>query len=428
MALFARVRDADPRLRTWSVNALLVAALLLAHLVSWPHVARELSAAHPATYEPQNWLWPALASGLLAPVVLARRRLPLTTLVVFAAGGAAAELAGIYTWTVVALGMVVASHSIGRYLALARSLLSLVAALAVEATRALIQTGLGGWVPSALFLTLLVGAWWAGRLGRLRSFHLAELRAHSERLELARDAHTRAILAEERSRIARELHDVVAHHVSVMTVQATAGRRVIQRDPEQAGETLLEIETTGRQALAEMRRLVGVLRSAEPPSTSEPPDQVLPQEADTAPQPGLDDLEGLVRQVRDAGLHARLHVDHSEDAHGHRRQLPAGLELTLYRLTQESLTNVLKHSGAGTHVSVTLRFSHATVALEINDDGSGSGATNTEVVDSPGHGLLGMAERVALFDGELTAHPHPDGGFLVQARVPLPAAVRHTGE
>lgn len=403
-------------------DGLLVLTLVLLQVVTWPDVVREL----PGHHYTQDWRDPALVSAALALAVLARRRWPLTSLLVLAVGGVTADLFGVYAWTVVALGMLAASYSIGRRLALFRSLLSLGVALTLEPLVHWVQALPAAALESLLFVVLLVGSWWVGRLVRTRAFHLAELRLRAQRIQQAQDVHARAVLTEERSRIARELHDVVAHHVSVMTVQATAGRRIIDRDPARASQTLTEIETNGRAALAEMRRLVEILRTTESNTSREetPP-------AETAPQPDLDGLDELIQQIRDTGVHVELTVDHPDRDTAARPPLPHGLELTLYRLAQEALTNVLKHTGPGTHASVLLRFTRTEVALEIVDDGvAGTPGTQrtSRFTDTPGHGLLGMAERVALFDGELSAGPRPERGFAVRARVPLPASAPLRGE
>ncbi len=219
-------------------------------------------------------------------------------------------------------------------------------------------------------------------------------RASIDQLEERNRLLAREAALEERNRIARELHDVVAHSVSVMVLQATAGRRVAERDPGAAVAALDVIQETGRQALNSLRRAVGVLRAD---ADAQP---------ELEPQPGLDQLEVLVDEVRRAGMRVELQVA------GQRRRLPQGVELSAYRVVQEFLTNVLKHARASS-ARVVIDYGDDQLDLEIQDDGDGS-ATDS----STGHGLAGMRERVQLFGGELSAG-RADGGFRVSAQIPL---------
>jgi signal transduction histidine kinase len=206
------------------------------------------------------------------------------------------------------------------------------------------------------------------------------------------------VLAEERTRIARELHDVIAHNVSVMVLQAGAARQVLAQDPERVREPLLTIEATGRQAVAEMRRLLGILRSDGDEAAG-----------DHAPQPGLERLDELAEQTRRAGLPVAL------ERTGRTRPLPAGVDLAAFRIVQEALTNALKHAGPAA-ARVHVHYGEGAVELEVADDGRGPGARNG---DGPGHGLIGMRERAALYGGRVDAGARPDGGFLVRARLPV---------
>jgi signal transduction histidine kinase len=211
--------------------------------------------------------------------------------------------------------------------------------------------------------------------------------------ERERDVAAREAVVEERARIARELHDAIAHNVSMMVVQAGAERRVLGRS-ESTHEVLETIERIGRGALTEMRRLVGMLRTG----TVDP----------LAPQPGLDDVPTLVAQVRAAGLPVELHVE------GNRRELPVGIELSAFRIVQEALTNALKHAGDA-RASVHVRYGEDSLELEIVDDGAGVQAP----VASGGQGLVGMRERVALYGGRLDAGRRPTGGFRVRVLLPV---------
>jgi signal transduction histidine kinase len=226
---------------------------------------------------------------------------------------------------------------------------------------------------------------------RSRRVHAAEERA--AQLERDQQERAQAAVAEERSRIARELHDVIAHSVSVMTVQAGAARTLLPEDPDRAMAPLLAVEETGRQALAEMRRLLGILREDNAPAL--------------APQPGLSELPALAESVRHAGLPVEVSVE------GEPRPLPAGVDLTAYRIVQEALTNTLKHAGP-TRASVVVRYDRDAVVLSVIDDGRISTAA-----DGSGHGLIGMRERVGLYGGELHAGPGANGGFVVSARLPV---------
>jgi signal transduction histidine kinase len=216
----------------------------------------------------------------------------------------------------------------------------------------------------------------------------------AELAERERDLVAREAVVEERARIARELHDAIAHNVSMMVVQAGAERRVIEETNGSTREVLETIEHIGRGALTEMRRLVGMLRSDSPDPLE--------------PQPGLGDLPTLVARVGDSGLPVELHVE------GERRELPVGIELSAYRIVQEALTNALKHAGDAT-ASVHVRYGRDSLELEITD---GGGKARESVV-SGGHGLAGMRERVALYGGVLQAEPRPSGGFTVRVLLPI---------
>jgi signal transduction histidine kinase len=243
---------------------------------------------------------------------------------------------------------------------------------------------------NVIFFSLIFGApWIAGRAVRQRRLNERELE-----LEKGRAATS---IVEERARIARELHDVVAHSISVMVVQARGGRRVLESEPADAREALAVIESTGQQALDEMRRLVGMLRSG---------DETLP----LAPQPSLSELGTLVEQVRAAGLPVELAVE------GEARDLPPGVDLSAFRIVQEALTNALTHAGPA-RARVVLRYLADDLELEISDDGRGNGGAS-----GSGYGLVGMRERVSVYGGELQAGRHPEGGYTLRVRLPLGSA------
>jgi signal transduction histidine kinase len=243
-------------------------------------------------------------------------------------------------------------------------------------------------------------AWLAGRAVRTRTRLTEELHEAAVLEAEAHELEAQNAAAEERRRIAREMHDVVAHSVSVMVVQAGGARRILDRDPARAIAAAEQIERTGREALAEMRRLLGVLHHDDAEDT-----------AARAPQPTMRAVGALVERARDAGLPVQLHET------GEPRQLPAGLDLAAFRVVQEALTNALKYSGhAPTEVHV--RWSEQALELEICDRGPGPARGRLEP-DGGGHGLVGMRERVRLYGGELEADRRRGGGFRIRAKLPL---------
>ena len=250
---------------------------------------------------------------------------------------------------------------------------------------------------TVLFAGPALLAWVLGDSMRYRRAYYASLEDRAARLERERDAQARVAAVAERARIARELHDVIAHNVSVMVVQADGASYALATDPGRAKEALAAISATGRQALAEMRRMLGVLRREE-----EGPSEV------RAPQPGIGELGELLEQARMAGLPVSFTVE------GVPQPLPGGVALAAYRIVQESLTNTRKHAGPVASASVVLRYSDDAVVLAISDDGRGATAP-----DGAGHGLTGMRERVAMYGGSVAAGPRPGGGFEVVATLPL---------
>jgi signal transduction histidine kinase len=241
------------------------------------------------------------------------------------------------------------------------------------------------------------GAWIAGLLVRSRTQRVSDLAGEADKLK-QRTAQLElervAAAAAERARIARELHDVVAHSVSVMVVQAEAAEAVFETAPDRALNALQQVQQTGRQAMVEMTRLLGLLREHG-------------EEIGLAPQPGLRDLDDLVSQIRSSGLQVQVRIE------GSPREVPLGVDLAAYRVLQEALTNALKHAGPAC-AKVLVKYERDALELEVQDDGAGTGDGHTG-----GHGLVGMRERVSVFGGELLATPRPDGGFLVRARLPL---------
>ncbi|HZE31233.1 MAG TPA: sensor histidine kinase [Actinoallomurus sp.] len=346
---------------------------------------------------------PDLFSGLIVCIVVMsltlRRRMPVAVLAFVLAGGLTLTAFGYVPMLGPSAAYLIAIYSVASHRGLATSLPVGAFGLMLFILSMVLD---GYWFWQAVSNSvLLIGVWWIGRSLRLRRAYLDELEARARRLERAREADSRAARAEERSRIARELHDVVAHHVSVMTVQAGAARRILHRDPEAVQDALSTIEQMGRTALGEMRRLVGVLRTEAEPARSE-----------LSPQPGVHDVSGLVDQLRETGLQVQLWIE------GESRSLSPGVDLAAFRLVQEALTNTLKHAGPQARAWVRIQYADRQLEIEVEDDGRGLVA-GLGRPGGNGHGLVGMRERVALYGGDLRIGPRSGGGFEVRARFPL---------
>ncbi|MEV6796077.1 histidine kinase [Streptomyces sp. NPDC051320] len=266
--------------------------------------------------------------------------------------------------------------------------------------------------PQEVFLAVVLTvpfilAWVLGDSMSTRRAYLAQLEERAARLEKEREAQAKVAVAGERARIARELHDVVAHNVSVMVVQADGAAYVLDAAPDQAKQALETISSTGRQALAEMRRLLGVLRTGDARESGE-----------YVPQPDVEQIQELVEHVRTAGLAVDFQVE------GTPRPLPSGVELTAYRIVQEALTNTRKHGGPEVGASVRLVYFDDGLGLLVEDDGRGAAHELYEDggADGQGHGLIGMRERIGMVGGTLDAGPRPGGGFRISALLPLKPA------
>jgi signal transduction histidine kinase len=321
--------------------------------------------------------------------LLFRRSHPLPTLAVTVAA-TAGLVAGWGSYNPLAVG--IALYTVADQCERRRSLTAAVITLVVLAVPLQAHEGLR-W--GATVLGQLVGfgaAWLIGDSVRSRRRYLGALEERAERLERERETEAARAVAEEQARIAREVHDVIAHTISVIVVQAAAARDVLAARPERAGEALENIEGAARGALGELRRLLGTVGGDAP----------------LVPQPGLDGLDELVGQVRAAGLDVAVTVE------GRQRDLPPALDLSAYRVVQEALTNTLKHAHA-TRADVELRYLGDALDVEIRDDGTANGAA----ADSQGRGLLGMRERVTSFGGTLSVGPGSGGGFVVSAHFPL---------
>lgn len=370
-----------------------------------------------------------LAAALVTPLAWRRVRPELSAALVYAAGLAQLAL-GIPLLLPADVAVLLALYSVtvhGSRWAYRLALWGCLAGTAVVAWSG--GGGAGGAAFVSVFLWSITGSVWAfGLVRRSRRETLEALVDRAERLERERDQQAVIGAAAERARIAREMHDIVAHSLSVMIAQADGGRYAAAADPAAATRALGTIAETGRAALTDMRRLLGVLRAddvvpdADPgvlpgarPSTVDgtaPPERPAATLVPTAPQPAADDVEGLVTQLRASGMRVSL------VRLGTSRQLPPGAGLTIYRIAQEALTNVLKHAGPDPTVTVLLQWRPATVSVEVSDDGRGAAAGG----DGLGQGLRGMRERAAMFGGTVTAGPRPGGGYRVRAELPTPDA------
>lgn len=344
----------------------------------------------------------AMVAGSTLPIAF-RRVAPLPMLAVMAAASVPylARFGAVNNFGPM-LALLVAAYSVGRYAARQTAVIGAVAIGSLVAVQGLTATGewgAGDWLFVGIIFggTLLLGHALGAQARRAEV-----LTGEAERLRLDRERAIEGAVDEERARIARELHDIVAHNVGLMVLQAGGGRSVMATEPRRAHDALLTIETTGRQTLLEMRRLVGILRGAA-------------EAGERDPLPGLSQLDGLFEEVRAAGLEVEVETE------GPLATLDPGLDLAVFRIVQQALTNVQEHAGAS-RVQVALRCSGGTVELRIADDGHGRAAMST--ADSVGHGLIGMRERALLYGGAFTAGDRPGGGFEVRATLPTAPADR----
>ena len=292
------------------------------------------------------------------------------------------------------VALVLLFYGVGAFLDGFRSLFGLGISVALGTALGVSKSGVLGTLFGVVAFVLL--PWIVGRARRLALEREHSARELAERVDSGREFRVRAATLVERARLAREIHDVIGHSVSVMVIQAAGARTVLDAEPDRAEAALRSVERAGREALAEMRRLLGVLGDG----------------ADLralAPQPGLEDLPQLVAATRSAGLRASIRVE------GEPVPVSPGLSLCAYRVVQEALTNTLKHAGA-TSVQVTVSWCADALTLEVIDAGS---ERTDPTVGSPGHGIAGMRERAALHGGVVEAGPAQGGGFVVQARIPL---------
>jgi signal transduction histidine kinase len=376
-------KGASQRLRLvvapWVGDLVLALALsLLALLSAWGRPASQLAIQAAV---PMVLVWRRRAP-LLATFAMSAVLVPHDLLM-----GDEVTLAGVATLLIVLYSLAAYEQS------LARALVGGVV-LGVAANTDLLVHGLSQDAFWPFRLLFLAGAWLVGRVVHHQRRQVGELTHQAVRLARDREERAAAAVAQERARLARELHDVVAHSVSVMVVQAGAAEQVLAGDPERARAPLQSIQATGRQTVVELRRLLGILREGD-------------HELATAPQPSLGQLEGLLADARNAGVAVSATVQ------GSPRPLPPSIDLSAYRIVQEGLTNVIKHASQATAQVLVCYTDHA-LELQVTDDGPG-----TPDGESGGHGLLGVRERVALFGGTFQAGNRAEGGFGLRALLPL---------
>lgn len=388
--------------RPWAAGEVLVAgiAVVAGQLEMWaPGLVRASANLHVVG---PKWVnVPAfLISGL---AVLWRRRAPAAVLGAVLACGTIQVLAVGATeglgWY---LPMLIALYSVGRRCDTRSAVVGLAAAVAGMGVHDLRDPIITGWADVSLFYYLIVIDWIAARAFRLQQKLSDELGERAADVVRQRDDHARLVVAKERERIARELHDLVAHNVSLVVVQCLVAVELLDAgQPTAARERVVNIEKAGRQTLGEMRRLLGMLR---------PDDETV----SLTPQPGVGDVPTLIRQVADAGLTVQLRIEGQEYA------LPLGLDLSAYRIIQEALTNTLRHAGAG-HATVELKYCAEALEIGVVDDGTINQGTPPLADGDGGRGLVGMWERVALFGGSLRYGPRQGGGWEIRARLLIAA-------
>jgi signal transduction histidine kinase len=378
-----------PLVRRYGFDALIVVAALENAVVA--------AVAGGSGDTPRTTRWFTVpASAAIVLVLLARRRFPFAApLSVWLMGAAFSFVDGrlaVFNGATLAAGLA-AALLLGNLDDSVEARLGLI--IAVAGAALVVNNDPNHQAEEFIFIPVLVSiAWLAGFLLHERTQQADAAEGRAQQADREREAMARVAVAEERARIARELHDIVAHSLSVMVLQAGAVRHRLAGDLVDDKDALGDVERTGRQALAEMRRLLGVMRSDD-------------DERDLTPQPSLASVDALVEQVRGAGLPVHMRVE------GEPVALSTGIELSAYRIIQEGLTNALKHARAS-RADVVLRYGRDALEVEVRDDGRGR-ATN----DGAGHGLLGIQERVKIYGGTMTAETAPGRGFALKTRLPL---------
>jgi signal transduction histidine kinase len=394
-----RVETAYRNVRAWSrrhttiVDVAVAVAAAAGTVPQLAHYARAADARFPLY---------VLFSALLVIPLSGRRRWPLATSAFVAVVALAQWIAGVELAADVVLLIflyTVASRHPMRVAVLAAGVLEAGTLMA-----ALRWPQAGSWADTFVLMSgLVVASLMLGVNVRHQRNAIGALAQRAAQLERERDQRAIIAAAEERTRIAREMHDVVAHSLSVMVTLSEGAALKQTTEPERAGTAMRQVSTTGRQALDEMRRLLGVLRTGDVPG-------------DRQPQPGFAQIDGLLDQVRATGLAAALTVT------GTPATVPPGLALTVYRVVQEALTNALKHAHGPTRVSVAIAHGPESVTVDVHDNGA-AGPSRPEAGTRAGHGLAGMRERAAVYDGTVSAGPHPTGGWLVHVHLPRPTGI-----
>ncbi|MEV7325890.1 sensor histidine kinase [Streptomyces sp. NPDC093970] len=404
-----RLRQAD-RARPWVLDTAVVVLVLL--MFCLPDLVHHGGGADPDGDERHRFQFAftqlplaavlALQAGLVLPLLWRRRR-PMTAF-------AAIAVVFVLQWSLGAalradVALFVALYSLALHGQLRRLPWAcgvMAAGMVLVAVR--VSPAVSVWDALFFLLSTLIAALAVGLMVRTRRAQLAGLRERAARLETERDQRIRLATATERARVAREMHDIVGHNLSVIITLADAGAYATGTAPERGKEALLLIGDTGRTALGELRRVLGVLREASDGTRQAP---------ELSPQPGLADIETLCDSVRTAGLEVVYRTVGEVDA------LDRGMQLTVYRIVQEALTNTLKHAGAGTRVNLTVVVGGERLVIRIRDDGPAGPAGTPGPRNEEGHGLVGMRERAALYGGTVTAGPAADGGWAVAATLDL---------
>jgi signal transduction histidine kinase len=343
--------------------------------------------------------WFIAACYAVAGLALAwRRRRPFTTLcAVVGVLGVEAAAVGASEGNGVLVPAAIAAYSVAANATRRQSFIGLALMVPVVLVRELRNpdnASLADTANSLAWNLVIVAAWLLGAYLRTRRLYVAELAERAERAEQDREARVMAAAEDERGRIAREMHDILAHSVSVMVVQAEAAEEMLDRDPARARLPMQKIQVAGREALVDLRRTLGILRE--------------PAASTLAPQPGISAVPALVAEIEEAGLPVDVTME------GERGSLAPGLDLAAYRIVQEALTNSLKHARAH-RAKVTIRYTPTALHLEVCDDGRPAADVHP---DGTGHGLVGMRERAALYGGDVSAGPGETGGYLVRANLP----------
>jgi signal transduction histidine kinase len=391
--LWGRARRVNPH----AVDALLAAAFTAGAL--WTVAARVSEGADP--YRDDDALGMALLLLQTLPIA-ARTAAPLAALAVSVAAIALHIGIGYEGVPAGTFSALVILYSAASQTDLRQSLIAALLTAGGIAAYFTFDRGDPGLAPAVTTSATYAAAWGVGMYVRSRRAYTNVVEERARLIEREREVREREAVADERARIARELHDVVGHALNLIVIQSGGAQRVMEAKPDLARDSLASIEATGRQALSDMERMLGMLRAAGDGDDG------------LSPQPGLGDVDALAARVSEAGLPVAVKVE------GAAAELPASVDLSAYRIIQEALTNALKHAGPA-RAAVTIRYTRDGVDLEVVDDGRGIDRGEAASATLGGRGLIGMQERVSLFGGDFDAGPRPEGGFRVHAVLPLKA-------